>query len=313
MTIFSICIPTYNYANYLPYAIESCLDQDEDFDLVIVDDCSTDDTPSLRNKYVIDPRVKWIQNESKLPIQDTWNKAVHATSGEFVKLLPADDLLMPGSIRRFKEMISTQIETSFHGHLANIIDASGNIVRKHRHFSSNSLVNLEREDALKSKLRQKYRFKEPSCNFYRKSAWEVLGGYSRKYRFTFDINFNIKMISNYKSTLWNEHLAMMRRHASSDGATLPKDSALNDLRTTISELNFLIGENHLNLWDKAAANGWLMYRMIELLQQEQKKSSFIDINFLLNNIDLLSNPLSYFYAFRLFRNRFFFGDVQQKF
>jgi glycosyltransferase involved in cell wall biosynthesis len=313
MTSFSICIPTYNYANYLPYAIESCLEQDEDFDLIIVDDCSTDSTPSLRDKYCIDPRVKWIRNDGKIPIQDTWNKAVYETSGEFVKLLPADDLLMPGSIRRFKEMISTHIEISFHGHLANIIDASGNIVRKHNHVSGTSLVSLEREDALKSKLRQKYRFKEPSCNFFRRSAWEALGGYSRKYRFTFDINFNIRMISNYKSILWNEHLAMMRRHASSDGATLPKELALNDLRTTISELTFLIGEKHLNLWDKSAANGWLMYRMLELVQQEQKRSSFIDFNFILKNVDLLSNPLSYFYAFRLFRNRIFFGDVQQKF
>jgi glycosyltransferase involved in cell wall biosynthesis len=311
MSTFSICIPTYNYANYLPYAIESCLDQDEDFDLVVIDDCSTDSTPSLQDKYSVDPRVKWLRNESKLPIQDTWNKAVHETSGEFVKLLPADDLLMPGSIHRFKEMISTQLEASFHGHLANIIDASGNIVRRHRNFSRSSIISLEGQDALKSKLRQKYRFKEPSCNFFRKSSWEALGGYSRKYRFTFDINFNIKMIGNYKSVLWNEHLVMMRRHASSDGATLPKDLALSDLRITISELNSLIGENQLSFWDKSAANGWLMYRMLELVHQERKKSSVIDTKFILKNIDLFSNPLSFFYAFRLFRNRLLFGDVQQ--
>jgi glycosyltransferase involved in cell wall biosynthesis len=309
MTTFSICIPTYNYSNYLPYAIESCLDQDEDFELVVIDDCSTDSTPSLRDKYSTDQRVKWIRNENKLPIQETWNKGVYETSGEFVKLLPADDLLMPGSICRFKEMIHSQIETSFHGHLANIINASGDFVRKHRYISKNSSFSLERQDALKSKLRQKYRFREPCCNFFRKSSWASLGGYSSKCRFTFDINFNIKMISNYKSILWNEYLVMMRRHASSDGATLPKDLALHDLRVTVSDLMSLIGENHLDFWDKSAANGWLMYRMFELIQQERKKSSVIDTNFIFKNIDLLSNPVSFLYALRLVRNRLIFGDV----
>ena len=73
-------------------------------------------------------------------------------------------------------------------------------------------------EALKAKIRQQVRFKEPACNFYLKNAWEKIGGYDTKFRFTFDIYFNAKMMSAFKSTLWNEYLVELRRHNDSDGA-----------------------------------------------------------------------------------------------
>ena len=130
--MLSICIPSYNYAHYLPYAVKSCLAQNEDFELLVLDNCSSDDTPSLREKYARDPRVRWHRNDVVLPIDQNFNRAVSLGAREFVMALCADDALVPGSIRRFRQMVATKPTVCFHGFLAEIIDQYGRLLRKDR-------------------------------------------------------------------------------------------------------------------------------------------------------------------------------------
>ncbi len=70
--LISIILPTYNGARYLRQSIDSCLAQTiTDFELIIVNDCSTDETPTIIGEYVRkDSRVRVIHNEfnKKLPL-----------------------------------------------------------------------------------------------------------------------------------------------------------------------------------------------------------------------------------------------------
>jgi len=60
---FSVCIPTYNRANFLPQAIESVLAQDfTDFELIICDNASTDNTQEVVEKYQ-DKRIRYCRYE----------------------------------------------------------------------------------------------------------------------------------------------------------------------------------------------------------------------------------------------------------
>ena len=62
----SVCIPTYNYADYLPFAIESVLGQSfTDFELIIQDDCSKDNTAEVVERYLSDRRLIFETNECK--------------------------------------------------------------------------------------------------------------------------------------------------------------------------------------------------------------------------------------------------------
>ena len=59
----SVLLPTYNYASYLPEAIESVLAQDfRDFELLIIDDCSSDNTAAVVKPYCADGRVRFEVN-----------------------------------------------------------------------------------------------------------------------------------------------------------------------------------------------------------------------------------------------------------
>ena len=76
----SVCIPVYNGAAFIKETIDSVLNQNfKDFEIVIVDNQSTDNTISIVKSYS-DPRIKLFINETNIGMIPNWNKAMeHAT------------------------------------------------------------------------------------------------------------------------------------------------------------------------------------------------------------------------------------------
>jgi len=98
--ILSVCIPTYRGAAHLGAAIDSVLSQSfGDFELIIIDDNSPDNTASIVARYT-DPRIRYMRNENNLGPEGNWNRCLSESRGKFFKLLPQDDLLMPRCLER---------------------------------------------------------------------------------------------------------------------------------------------------------------------------------------------------------------------
>jgi len=91
----SVCIPTYNYGQYIGAAIDSVLGQTlQDFEIVISDNASDDDTESIVAGYAArDPRIRYLRNQTNLGMVANWNRCLELAAGEYVKFLCADDLL----------------------------------------------------------------------------------------------------------------------------------------------------------------------------------------------------------------------------
>ncbi|OGU16580.1 MAG: hypothetical protein A2076_02575 [Geobacteraceae bacterium GWC2_53_11] len=91
----SVCIPTYNYSRFIADSIESVLAQTfTDFELIIVDNCSEDDTREVVAPFLQrDNRVTYICNETNVGMVNNWNKCLELAKGEYIKLLCADDTL----------------------------------------------------------------------------------------------------------------------------------------------------------------------------------------------------------------------------
>src|SRR5687767_8430509 len=98
----SVLIPTYNYAHFLDETIQSVLNQTySDYELIIVDNKSTDSTVELVGKYLGDPRVRFYQNEKNLGLTGNWNKCLEYATGEYIKFLCADDKFHPEMLAKF--------------------------------------------------------------------------------------------------------------------------------------------------------------------------------------------------------------------
>ena len=98
----SVVIPTYNYARYLDEAIESVLSQTfTDFELIIVDNASTDNTDAVVEKYLSDSRVSYYKNETDIGLGKNFDKALSYARGEYIKFLNADDKFHPELLEKF--------------------------------------------------------------------------------------------------------------------------------------------------------------------------------------------------------------------
>lgn len=103
MASVDVVIPCYNYAKYLPRCVESVLSQQGvDVRALIIDDCSTDDTPTVGAALAQrDSRVLYRRHVKNMRHIATYNEGlIDWATADYVLLLSADDLLAPGSLRR---------------------------------------------------------------------------------------------------------------------------------------------------------------------------------------------------------------------
>jgi glycosyltransferase involved in cell wall biosynthesis len=101
----TVYLPTRNRAALMTEAARSVLAQTfTDFELLIVDDASEDDTPSVCERLLsADPRIRVIRNDQQLGPCVTRNLAIEAARGEFVTGIDDDDLFLPMRLRTLLE------------------------------------------------------------------------------------------------------------------------------------------------------------------------------------------------------------------
>ena len=142
----SVVIPTYNYARFLGEAIQSVLDQTfDDFELIIVDDGSTDNTKEVVASFA-DPRVKYIYQENR-GVCAAQNTGIQASIGEYIALLGADDVLLENALEKGVEVLDSYPEVGFSYAQAYIMDENGHIyrVRKSSFLDASTIVDGRKE------------------------------------------------------------------------------------------------------------------------------------------------------------------------
>ena len=123
--LVSIIMPSYNTASFIAESIKSVLDQSyKDWELIIVDDCSTDDTDEVVKPYLSDERVKYLKNEKNSGAAVSRNRALRAAKGNWIAFLDSDDLWMPDKL---KKQVSFMEKNGYHFSYTNYaeIDTEG--------------------------------------------------------------------------------------------------------------------------------------------------------------------------------------------
>jgi glycosyltransferase involved in cell wall biosynthesis len=96
----SVITATYNYGRFLAGALDSVLRQTfQDFEVVVVDDGSTDDTPAVVRRYLADPRVSY-QRTDHVGQPAAKNAGIRLARAPLLAFLDADDLWLPGKLER---------------------------------------------------------------------------------------------------------------------------------------------------------------------------------------------------------------------
>ena len=121
----SVCLPTYNGAAFITEALASILRQTyQDFELLIVDDGSTDATLDIVQSFC-DPRIQVQRNPERLGIPANWNRCLELASGELVCVFHQDDVMQPDNLQRKVQLLSADVTVGFvHSAVSPLLDAS---------------------------------------------------------------------------------------------------------------------------------------------------------------------------------------------
>ena len=106
MSIVTVVITTYNRAQFLQRAIQSALQAGPDLEVVVVDDCSTDETSELCAQLA---NIHYVRLSANQGLANARNVGIAESSSEFIAFLDDDDLRLPGSLdKQLDRMLADQ-------------------------------------------------------------------------------------------------------------------------------------------------------------------------------------------------------------
>lgn len=112
MDLVSVIMPSYNTGRYIADSIRSVRSQTyENWELIIVDDCSADDTDEIVEPFLSDPRIKYFKNEKNCGAAVSRNKALGEAKGKWIAFLDSDDLWVP---EKLEKQIKFMKENDYH-------------------------------------------------------------------------------------------------------------------------------------------------------------------------------------------------------
>ena len=116
----SIIMPSYNTANFIEETIASVLSQTyTNWELIIVDDCSTDNTDEVVQKYLSDERIKYFKNEKNSGAAVSRNRALREANGKWIAFLDSDDLW---SKDKLEKQIRFMVDNGYHFSYTNYVE-----------------------------------------------------------------------------------------------------------------------------------------------------------------------------------------------
>lgn len=202
----SVLIPTYNYAHVLDETIQCVLDQTfADFELIIVDDRSTDTTDAVVSKYLVDRRVQYHKNDTNLGAMGNWNQCLQYAKGEYIKYLCADDKLHPQMLEKYVPIMDVNPSVS-------IITCN-----KQEFGDSTRLLKIPERGLQQGKkmilatIRRYNWLGEPTLVMFRRRDVEKVGHF-RNYIWIIDWEMWIRLLAIGDCYIVPETLAYIRRH-----------------------------------------------------------------------------------------------------
>ncbi|MFN8437716.1 MAG: glycosyltransferase family A protein [Cytophagales bacterium] len=127
---FSIVIPTYNRGYLISKSVDSCLALNyQNYEIIIVDDGSTDDTETVVQKYLTFAQVKYFKTTNR-ERGAARNFGIDQSSGDYITFLDSDDIVYPNYIAAAEKFITENPETIFFHQSFEFIDENGNVLSK---------------------------------------------------------------------------------------------------------------------------------------------------------------------------------------
>lgn len=131
--VFSVVIPTYNRAALIVKTLETVWQQTyPHYEIIVVDNCSTDDTLEVLDPFIQTKRIKLIRHDSNRERAHSRNTGMAAARGDFVTLLDSDDLMYATNLEDAARFIEAHPDYKCFQNLFEFVDAREKVVYRPR-------------------------------------------------------------------------------------------------------------------------------------------------------------------------------------
>jgi len=242
--LFSICIPNYNYGQYLGETIQSVLNQTyQNFEIIVSDNASTDNSVDVVKSFK-DERIHLIQNKYNIGYSGNVDKATSSANGDFMILQLSDDMLKPDALEEFVKLIKLysknnedvivcgQVEKIYNGNVIGVCGPTGGriseIIKKKGKtniISNDPKVEMYNGiDIFKILMTTNYTTLGPvQATCFSKSLFDKVEGYRSPTVMIPDASFEHKIcLMNPEVIYYSKPLAYFRTHDASFSGELEK-------------------------------------------------------------------------------------------
>lgn len=185
MARIAVIIPSYNCAAFVAAAVDSVLGQTcGDFELIVVDDGSNDDTAQVLARYAAEPRLRYHRQENR-GLPGARNTGVRISQSEFLAFLDADDQLVPDALER---MLREMERSGASWCLIDILKAKpdGSQIQRSEIPAGDPFYAILRDDFIRRGM------------FFRRDAFVEVGMYDESMKYREDWDLNVRMFAACK-------------------------------------------------------------------------------------------------------------------
>jgi len=201
--LVSVYITNHNYGQYIEEAIQSVLNQSmEDFEVIIIDDGSTDNSKDIIEQYSSHNKIKTIYQQNK-GLNITNNIAMRAASGKYIMRLDADDFLDTNALLVLSDALEKDDNLGLVFPDYYMIDSQGEVLNIEKRHDFDKDVTLMDQPA------------HGACTMIRRDFLMQLNGYDERYECQDGYELWMKFINHFKVKNISTPLFHYRQHGAS--------------------------------------------------------------------------------------------------
>ncbi|OGO23190.1 MAG: hypothetical protein A2144_11185 [Chloroflexi bacterium RBG_16_50_9] len=265
----SVVMPTYNRAHFIAETVQSVLGQTfADFELIVVDDGSTDNTKEVIGSLK-DPRIRYIYQENR-GVSAARNTGIRTASGEYIAFQDSDDIWLPQNLELKVRRLDARPDIALVCSDAYIFNSHTGVTLGRRWHDKPFHYCIDPEKAARQPLKELLSrgcFITPQATMVRRLVFDDVGYFDESLRTQEDWDMFVRIVRHFPIETIDVPLVSIRQHdvslsASWDrmyfGATVVLNKALKSYSLSNTELNLVksrLARLHLSYGKSLVANG----------------------------------------------------------
>ena len=212
----SVIIPSFNSAKYLPQAIESVLNQTyKDYEIIVIDDGSTDNTKELIAPYLSKIRYVYQDNQGA---GEARNRGLDLARGELIAFLDADDIFLPHKLKEQVAIFAAQPEIG-------IVNSGFRVIKE----NGEAVMDVERWQEIPDLTPEVWLLHKPvlpSAMMFRRQWFDRFGGFKQRFFPCEDLELTLRMVVKGCPSTWLPSVTTCYRRYDRSATALERSSVL---------------------------------------------------------------------------------------